>query len=214
MHEETGGRIQVDWARLTTVIFDVGGVLLRTADYGPRHRWDVRLGLAPGTVEETVFNSALGRAAQLGEVTTEGHWQRLGAHLGLSASELAGLRRDFWAGDRFDRRLAGWIEELHGRYRLGIISNAFDDLRRVLEKEFQIAHWFDHIVVSAEEGVMKPDPEIFHRALARLAVAPEAAVFIDDNRENFLAARRLGLSAIHFYPELDLPELWRAKAPG
>ena len=59
---------------IKAVIFDVGGVLLRTVSYRPRHSWDERLRLAPGSVEHLVFNSDLGTAAQLGEVTTDAHW--------------------------------------------------------------------------------------------------------------------------------------------
>jgi putative hydrolase of the HAD superfamily len=53
-------------------------------------------------------------------------------------------------------------------------------------------------VVSALEGVAKPDPDIFHRTLERLSVAPEDAVFVDDWHGHVAAARGLGLEAIRF----------------
>ena len=58
--------------------------------------------------------------------------------------------------------------------------------------------WFDGIVVSGDEGVMKPDPRIFRILLERNGIAPQAAVFIDDNPANAAAATRLGIHGIHF----------------
>lgn len=57
---------------------------------------------------------------------------------------------------------------------------------------------FDGTVVSGEERVVKPDPEIYHRLMRRYAITAACAVFIDDRLENVDAARRLGLHGIHF----------------
>lgn len=57
---------------------------------------------------------------------------------------------------------------------------------------------FDGTVVSGDEGVVKPDPEIYQRLLQRYALTPARAVFIDDKLENVDAARQLGLHGIHF----------------
>jgi len=46
---------------------------------------------------------------------------------------------------------------------------------------FEFLSWFDGIVVSGEEGVIKPDPRIFRILLERCRIAPGEAVFIDDN---------------------------------
>jgi putative hydrolase of the HAD superfamily len=56
---------------------------------------------------------------------------------------------------------------------------------------------FDVVVDSAQVGVRKPDPRIFHLALERLGhLAPEAAVFLDDFHGNVAAAERLGMRGI------------------
>lgn len=61
---------------------------------------------------------------------------------------------------------------------------------------------FDGTIVSGEERVVKPDPEIYHRLMRRYAIMPARAVFIDDRLENVEAARRLGLHGIHFVDPL------------
>jgi len=64
--------------------------------------------------------------------------------------------------------------------------------------QYGIADAFLYSVTSAEEGVMKPDPRIFEVALARTGAQPAEAIFVDDMEENVVAARALGIHAIHF----------------
>jgi FMN phosphatase YigB (HAD superfamily) len=190
---------------IQAIIFDVGGVLLRTEDRSYRQRWEEKLGLDNWGADEIVFNSDMGIKAQLGLVSEEEHWQWVGIHLGLSPDELAQFRHDFWAGDRLDSFLVAHIRRWQEQFQTAIISNAMDGLRTMLTHTYPIAEFFDLIVVSAEEGVMKPEPEIYKRTLARLGRRPHEAVFIDDFNHNVLAARELGMIAIQFFPGFNLP---------
>ncbi len=74
------------------------------------------------------------------------------------------------------------LEELRaeGR-RLGVISNSRGEefLREMLRRR-GIGEFFDTLVSSGTEGVSKPDPEIFRRALGRLKVSPGAAFYVGD----------------------------------
>lgn len=60
-----------------------------------------------------------------------------------------------------------------------------------------LAEHFDDAVISAEVGVRKPDPAIFHLAAQRIDVAVQECVFIDDLDLNVEAAAALGMTAIH-----------------
>jgi putative hydrolase of the HAD superfamily len=190
---------------IKAVIFDVGGVLIRTAERDGRIRWDQKLGLEPGQTEELVFASEMGTKAQAGAVSDDALWQWLGEHLALSPAELAQFRADFWAGDALDEELAAYIRRLRPAYQTAIISNATDNLRRTLQTTYPIAGAFDLIVCSAEEQVMKPDRRIYQRTLERLEREPEETVFIDDFAHNVAAARELGMHAIHYRPDTDAP---------
>ncbi len=183
---------------IKAVIFDVGGVLLRTHDQSYRRKWETRLGLEPGGAARLIFNSDLGRQAQVGRVTLQDVWAWAGELLGLSAGELAAFERDFWAGDRLDQDLARIVRELHTRYRTALLSNSWVRDGRALAEELGLSDALDVCVVSAEVGVVKPDPRIYRIALERLAVLPAEAVFVDDFVENVDAARRLGMQTIHF----------------
>jgi epoxide hydrolase-like predicted phosphatase len=114
------------------------------------------------------------------------------------------FKRDFWGGDVLDEAMVELIRQLKQRYQTAIISNATDSLRETLQTIYPIADAFDLIVVSAEEKVMKPDPEIYRRTLKRLGCEAAESVFIDDFAENVAAARDLGMNVIHFNQSVNL----------
>jgi putative hydrolase of the HAD superfamily len=77
--------------------------------------------------------------------------------------------------------------------RTGLVSNSWSTShydRSMLTK------LFDAVVISAEVGLHKPQPEIYLLASKRLAVEPERCVFVDDLRENCAGAEAVGMTAI------------------
>jgi glucose-1-phosphatase len=190
---------------IKAVIFDVGGVLVRTHDWGGRQRWERDLALQPGQAEWLVFHSEPGLQAQKGQITESRLWQELAATLRLDDQQLDAFRRDFWAGDALDEELVAYIRSLRPKYQTAIISNFNDSLRESLERTYPVASDFDLIVVSAEEKVMKPDERIYHLTLERLGRQPAEAVFIDDSPANVAGARAIGMHAVHYQAGLDVP---------
>lgn len=81
-------------------------------------------------------------------------------------------------------------------YRLGIIANqGFGTENRL--KSFGLHAYFDVILSSAEEGIAKPDPAIFLRALRRANCAPKDAYMIGDRLDNDIApAKALGIHTV------------------
>ncbi len=87
------------------------------------------------------------------------------------------------------------LERLRGRVRLGVISNFYGNLPRVLE-EAGMACLFDSVLDSTIEGFRKPAPEIFALAAARLQLAPRELLHIGDSLEqDVFAAKRAGFQA-------------------
>lgn len=83
-------------------------------------------------------------------------------------------------------------------YRLLALTNWSHETFPIAQKKFPWLEWFEGIVVSGEEGLRKPDHEIYHRLLNRYKVNSSQAVFIDDNVDNIKAAQSLGFKTIHF----------------
>lgn len=180
------------------VIFDLGGVLLRTRDRAPRERLAARLKITYEQLVDLVFDSESAWQACLGKITSQAHWQAVQAALQLAPEEFPQARAEFWGGDFLDGELVDYLRALRRRRRTALLSNAWDDLRAAIENEWKIADAFDEMVISAEVGMAKPDPRIYRLALERLGVAPAEAVFVDDFPRNVEAARALGMQAILF----------------
>lgn len=187
---------------IKAVIWDLGGVILRTENYAPRQYLADQLGVTLDDLEQLVFSNAFGMRAQRGEITAEQHWKTIQQRFGLDEKGLKGFRRDFFGGDVLDRELLNYIRTLRSLYKIGLLSNAFSDLRTYLEDSWSIADLFDDLVISAEVGMTKPDAKIFLLALERLGIQPVEAVFIDDFLHNIDGAQAVHINTVHFrYPD-------------
>ena len=183
---------------IEAVIFDYGGVLVRTEDQGPRAAWERKLGMAPGTLTTTVHDEERWVAAQMGSIDSDTHWQAVGKTLRLSDSQLQLLRKGFYGGDVPNQDLLAIIGVLRRQgLKTGLLSNFSSDLRGMLEAQ-QMLGRFDRIAISAEIGVMKPDAAAYDAVLAMLELPASACVFIDDLPDNVAAARALGMRGIVF----------------
>ena len=90
------------------------------------------------------------------------------------------------------------LQELKNRgLLLGMITNGFTEFQLLNIRALRIEEYMDTILVSEQEGIKKPQAEIFLRAIERLGVKPEESIFIGDHPENdVIAARNVGMHAI------------------
>lgn len=121
----------------------------------------------------------------------------------------------------------GWIRAYYGRWTEmlgGVLEGTAALLRGLKAKGYRVlalTNWsaetfptalqlfpvlgeFEGIVVSGQEGTIKPDPAIYRTLCERYRVSPERAVFIDDNPRNVAAAQALGMQGIHFTSPIQL----------
>lgn len=183
---------------IEAVIFDLGGVLL---DWNPRYLYRQLID-DEQAIEDFLSNVCTmdwHRQLDQGMPADTACNQLIAQH-----PEQADLIRA-WV-DRSEEMISGPIEdtveilwELRERevpcYALTNMEAYTYPLR--LER-YEFLRWFDGTVVSAYEGVVKPDPEIFHRLLTRYDLIPSQSLFIDDSARNVEAARELGIDAIRF----------------
>jgi len=192
---------------IRAVYFDLGGVIVRTGDREPRTKLAERLGMTYEELAKAVFENESSLRASLGAISPAEHWAEVSQRLGLPPSEAAVARHEFFAGDSLDLDLVNFIRSLRPKYRTGLLSNAWSDMRAYLVSQ-KIEDAFDQLIISAEVGIMKPDARIFQLALEKLGVAPTEAVFVDDFAVNIEGARAVGMYAIQFtQPDRTLEEL-------
>jgi HAD superfamily hydrolase (TIGR01662 family) len=97
------------------------------------------------------------------------------------------------------------LEELRGRYKLGLVTNTRLDMTvegiREILREAEVPDVFDVIVVSGELGVSKPDPGIFGVALEGLGVEPGEAVMVGNMvSTDVFGGNRAGMKTVLFQP--------------
>lgn len=187
------------------VIFDFGGVLMKTISQRPRHAWDDRLGLPHGSVEAIVHGSSAWRMAQVGEMPVKDYWLDVARQLHLSQTDVEQLAQDYFSADRLDDDLIAFIRELRAAgHSVALLSN---DSPALLDKlrSLGIANLFDPLIISGNIGVMKPDAAAYQAVLSALGRAPNETIFIDDMPANIDGAQAVGMFAVRYIDRMDLP---------
>ena len=182
-----------------TVVFDLVGFLI---DWDPRHLYRKLFAGDEAAMEHflaTVCTHEWNRGQDAGRTFADG--ARL---LKTEHPDKAELIDAYCA--RFDEMMpgpiAGSVEILTELRALGTslycLTNFSAETYPPTFERFEFLRWFRGVLVSGEIGVIKPDPDIFELLLARFAIDPRRAVYIDDVAVNVDAARPFGIHAIHF----------------
>ena len=90
---------------------------------------------------------------------------------------------------------AATLEALHGKYKLGVISDTWPSIERML-RHGNIEHFFDAKTYSCFLGTWKPDKRMYLHALEQMKLPPEQTLFIDDGENNLDGAAMLGIQPV------------------
>ena len=189
-----------------TVVFDIGNVLVR---WDPRNLYRKMFGGDDAAMERFLATACSNEwfadldagsiAPQVAARVTA--WPHFREHL-----------------EAFDTR---WMETLDGAISENValfaqlkgqgrkvygITNYAADKFNLSRAHYPFYDWFDGVIVSGREGLVKPDPRIFALLLQRYSLAAEDLVFVDDSAKNIDAARAAGMDTIHFVEGVDLAD--------
>lgn len=189
---------------MTTVVFDIGGVLL---DWDPRYLYRKLLG-DEAAVEwflTEVCTPEWNREQDRGRP-----WAEAVAEMSTRFPEQAELIAAYHS--RWDEMVAGPIAGTVGllaRLReRGVpcyaLTNFSVEMFTRVRRRFEFLDWFDGIVVSGAEGLIKPDPRIYRLLLERFRLDPATTFYVDDQPANVTAARALGMRTHQFTGVADL----------
>jgi 2-haloacid dehalogenase len=112
--------------------------------------------------------------------------------------EAFGARWDETIGPAIEGSVAILRSLLDAGHRCYALSNWNAETFASIEDRYPFLAWFDGLVISGREGVIKPDPAIYRLLCDRHDVAPHDAIFIDDSVTNVTAALELGFDGIVF----------------
>jgi 2-haloacid dehalogenase len=184
--------------RPSTVIFDLGNVLL---DWDPRRLYRMLID-DPAELDHflTEICSREWHDVQDGGGSTRSATEHLQARHPEYA-ELIGAFYSRWP-DMTAGALPATVDVLAELRAAGVrllaLTNWPAETFTPARDRFEFFDWFEGIVVSGEEGVAKPDDEIFTLLLERYRVDPATAVYIDDTATHVRTARRLGLAEVDY----------------
>ena len=115
--------------------------------------------------------------------------------------------------DRWDETINGEVEGMAAlAYQLAdmgvplyALTNFSQEKWPAFAHDYAFTKLFKGVVVSGEEGMVKPDPQIYQIVLVRYGLRPEEILFIDDRDENIFAAEKLGMHG-HIFKSATLLE--------
>ena len=132
------------------------------------------------------------RALETGALSEDEFGERFGALLGVERH--AGLVGRMFGRVRPDETMLDAVRRARAQgVRTGLISNSMGDGRY---ERASFPELFDGVVISGDEGIHKPQPEIFLLGAERVGLPPEECVFVDDLRENCAGAEAVGMTAV------------------
>jgi 2-haloacid dehalogenase len=195
---------------ITTVVFDLGGVLI---DWDPRHLYR-QLFSDPQEMEvflRDVVSPDWNAQQDSGRTWAEATAELLAKH--PDQEEMIRLYSERWA-EMLAGPIGGTVDILREIRDRGLhvyaLTNWSAETFPRARPMFPFLEWFEGIVVSGDERIKKPDPQIWHRLIERYAIDPSRSVYIDDMPHNATVAAELGFHAIRF----ESPEQLRARLVG
>ena len=184
--------------QINSVVFDLGNVLI---DWDPRYLYR-KLFQTEGEVEwflENICDHDWNLKHDSGQLFSKGILEKSQKH--PKYSELINAWFQHWEemlGGPIDESVKVLSELKEKGVLLYILSNWSAETYPIAEERFDFLSWFDGKIISGEEGIVKPDLEIYKLLMNRYEVKPQHTVFIDDKALNIKAAELLGIHGIHF----------------
>lgn len=189
-----------DQIQIRALVVDYGEVLCHPADPTGLAEMATYVGMTPESFLHAYWE--LREPYDRGVVPAAEYWNGVvgTAGIGLVDDQVRGLvERDIALWTRLDPEMISWVEALAARgVRLGLLSNIVREIGAYMREEMTFLRRFVDITFSFEVGSVKPEPEIYRRALAGVGAAAHETLFVDDRLSNVEAAREAGMHAHHF----------------
>lgn len=144
----------------------------------------------------------LRRQRDLGFISAHQYITEAAQSTGLSEAETEYHMHDEWVQNEAFIQL---IQQLRPQCKTALVSNAASDVRQFVPG-LDLTALCDELIVSAEVGMVKPNPQMFALACERLGVTPDQAIMIDDVKDNCDGARAAGLQTIWYHSYLQCKE--------
>ncbi len=191
-------------SNIKNVVFDFGGVLV---DWNPHHLYDKYFGSSEKATWflENICRYSWNLQMDKGKPFSEGVAELQAIY--PEWSEAIGIYHTRWI-EMMGGEVEGTPDLLRrlkaAGYRVFGLSNWSMETFPLVRDEFPIFKELEGKVISGEELMVKPEPEIYHCLFERYELVPEESIFVDDNADNVAASIREGMPAIRFVGAQEL----------
>ncbi|MBN2011928.1 HAD family phosphatase [candidate division KSB1 bacterium] len=180
--------------QITVIFFDVGDVMAhdyvdsKVADLAAKHNRDLH--------EMLKLRKQVRARADAGEISDREFWVQLLAAVGVTATESDLECETFEQPIEATLEVVKQLKQLG--YRLVILSNDSRESSNYRRAKYGYDSIFDHVIISCYYGLIKPDSELYEKALQELNIAAHESLFIDDREKNVKASESVGMKGILF----------------
>jgi putative hydrolase of the HAD superfamily len=196
---------------IKAILFDLGNVIVPFDFKRAYARLGPLCSCPVNEISPRLRSTDLVRRFETGQIAAEPFVAELSALLGLKIgyNEFCDLWTSIFLEDTLvpEPLVAG----LKRRHRLLVLSNTNPIHFSMLKERYPLLGHFDDFVLSYEAGGVKPEAEIYRKAIERAGCRPEECFFIDDIAINVDAARDNGMDAVQFLSATQLEEELKAR---
>jgi len=193
-----------DYDNITNIVFDLGGVIFRLDKELAITRFkEIGVTNVESYLDDYEQKGIFGEL-ESGAISAKQYCEQLSQ---IAQKELSMDQLEYaWTGyvaELFQRNFDALVKLRNCGYRLALLSNTNPFMMHwALSERFDgnghgLKYYFDHLYLSFEMGMMKPNEEIFKTMLRGEKVPAQQVLFIDDSSRNCAAAASLGIKTIN-----------------
>lgn len=197
------------------VIFDWGGIV-ESHEYDMKDLNDAKIRMIKRIdsslsdeeilskwVNKTPDGVNIGTVSDLKEVKRYVEFLQKSLGINISYEDFVNLYEEEFKAVKYYKDVVDYAHSLKSRCKIAILSNLMYFDKKRINDQYDLSK-FDYVYLSFEIGMRKPDEKIYKYVLDDLKVKPEDILFIDDDYQNILAAKRCGWNTcLAFGYELD-----------
>jgi HAD superfamily hydrolase (TIGR01509 family) len=183
---------------ICAILCDVGGVIIQRAQTPALQQWEKRFALTSRDLSLSVWLCEAAQRATRGLASVDEVWREIQQTYMLTNLEVEAFRNDFVLSDYADPEFVHFLHGIRKTRKIALLSNAWPGAREIFGDEFGLKAVSDMMLLSYEEGLAKPERQIYALAAEKLQLPYTSILFIDDYPPNVAAAQECGMHGVVF----------------
>ena len=186
---------------IKNIVFDIGGVVVQKGKLNAIMKMFAKIVFGttnPDFFKEQHISKDIKiewEKWRLGEITAKNFFnrQRKKFHLKLSTNKMAYL---LYHSQKPNKKIIHLIKKLNKKYKIYALTNHTREWFTYQKKKYDYDSLFSGIMTSFQAKAAKPNLKIYKELIKKYNLNPQECIFIDDQKENLITAKNLGMKTI------------------